>query len=128
MGKNNILKVDEEIFLKKLEEADAEIYFDLITKNRDYLKNAIFFDAFLRDLRSQIFYINSLHRYGFINNFLINYNGIFVGSMELHSYDKINNEIELGYWIDEDFQNKKIITRCCNKMIDYTFKIGRAHV
>ena len=45
-----------------------------------------------------------------------------MGSVAFIKLDKTNKNGELGYWITEKMQGNGIITKSCEKLIEYAFK------
>ena len=47
--------------------------------------------------------------------------GAFAGSVGCHPIDWPNRNCSIGYWIEQRYQGKGIMTRCCASMLDYLF-------
>ena len=54
-------------------------------------------------------------------NALILFDGRFIGSIGFLDLDLKNKHAAIGYWIDQDYEGRGIITRCCRELIDYLF-------
>ena len=44
-----------------------------------------------------------------------------VGMIDYHSYDILNNSIEIGYFLRSDYWGKGIMNKCLNKVIEQAF-------
>lgn len=54
-------------------------------------------------------------------NALILFEGRFIGSIGFHDLDLKNKHAAIGYWVDQKYEGRGIITRCCRELIDYLF-------
>ena len=54
--------------------------------------------------------------------FGIYYLNEFVGCIEIQDINYRNKKCEIGYWLSEKFTGKGIVTRSCNKIIQYIFE------
>src|SRR5438270_7715180 len=52
---------------------------------------------------------------------LILLDGRFIGTIGFHDLDQKNKHAAIGYWIDQEYEGRGIITRCCRALIDYLF-------
>jgi ribosomal-protein-serine acetyltransferase len=117
------LKVDDEILLKEIGLEDVTSIFETIDNERKYLKEWL---PFVELTKNKSFTRN------FVRNYLksdrldltltIYYLNHFVGIIGLKDTDPDNKKTEIGYWLSQSFQGKKIITRSCKKLIDYAFE------
>jgi ribosomal-protein-serine acetyltransferase len=48
--------------------------------------------------------------------------GTFAGSLGVHPIEWPNRNCSMGYWIEQRYQGKGIMTRCCESMLDYLFE------
>ena len=54
-------------------------------------------------------------------NALILLDGRFIGTIGFHDLDLKSKHAAIGYWIDQEYEARGIITRCCRALIDYLF-------
>ncbi len=50
------------------------------------------------------------------------YDNYMVGMIDYHTYNKDNNSIEIGYFLDEEYWGLGIMTKSLKKCIEYAFK------
>ncbi|WLR42203.1 GNAT family N-acetyltransferase [Bacillus carboniphilus] len=108
-------------------ESDAEKFFTLISRSREYLKEWM---AWLDNIKSvedvskniqgrlEAFVENGGHP----KSFAIIYKGDIAGTIgfnEIHKKDRIGL---VGYWLGEEFQGNGIMAKALNTLIDYGFK------
>lgn len=53
--------------------------------------------------------------------YAIYYGDVMIGVIDYHTYDKNQNEIEIGYFLDRKFWGMGIMKRCLKKAIDVAF-------
>ncbi len=116
------LYVDEDIFLKEIGLEDAKDIFYTIDYERTYLSEWLPFVELTTDIDYTRAFINN-----YLNSeikdatFVIHYRNKFAGLVGLKDSDYDNLKTEIGYWLSESFQHKGIITRSCQRLIEYTF-------
>ena len=96
------LKIDENIVLKSFTVDDAEERYDIIDKNREFLKKWLGWLDFYHSKQDVIDFTQVC-----LNNeknnislpLAIYYNGKFAGSIELKDLDFRNKKTEIGYWL-----------------------------
>lgn len=116
--------IEEDLKLKILMPYDDEILFKLVDKNRDYLKEWLpWLDnvSCSEDIRT--FINNSYKRMSDNEGFDLGivYKNSLVGVIGFHNYDKDKKAISLGYWIDEKYSRRGLITKTCKYLINYAF-------
>lgn len=121
-----ILKVDEDIELRLRSLEDLEESFAVTKKNIDHLKTFLNWatnDFSIQD--SEKFIIASEE--GFIEgkkmDLAIYYKNKVIGSAGFHTIRKENKAAEIGYWVDEDFQGKGIVSKCVKALVRYGFEV-----
>lgn len=118
------LKVDENSELELINQDYADELFDLIEKNREYLKEWLPWLDNNRYLQNTIDYIK-ISQIQFERNeslqFVLKHRGKIVGVIGYHKIDWINRLTSIGYWIGEEYQGKGLITKSCIKVLDYSF-------
>ena len=113
--------IDENILLRRWQKTDAEVLTNIannynIAKN---LSNQYPYPYSLKDARK---FINEVCNLYPISVFAIVYNGRVAGSGYIFHKDIWEKNIELGYWIAEEYWGKGIMTKIVNGMIDYAFQ------
>ncbi len=124
-NRKKVLKVDESISLHLPESNMAQELFNLIDQQRVYLsKWLIWVERTNSIIDSQSFLKEAgiFNRGGQRLTTFIKYNKKMVGSVAFVKLDKVNKNGELGYWISENMQGNGIITKSCEKLIEYGFK------
>lgn len=120
------MKVDDEIELALLEDHHAQLDYDLIDRNRDYLGEWMSWIPSTTSVDSALWFAReSRNKFAHNNGFdsAIWYRGEMVGSIGLVGVDSSNRKTEIGYWVSEDYQGKGIVTRACRAVIDYAFDV-----
>jgi len=59
------------------------------------------------------------------------YRGKFSGTIGYHSINWSNKSVSIGYWLDERYVGKGIMTKACESFIDYAFndfKLNRVEI
>ncbi len=122
--KNYTIKVDNKIELRLPDVAFAKDLFQLIDRQREYLREFLWWvdfnteekhsEAFLKDAR--MFTLG-----GQQVSACIFYNNKICGLISLIKIDRRYKNLEIGYWLDQDLQGKGIITKCCEKFIHHAF-------
>lgn len=118
-------KVAPGIEIKLFELQDAEPAFEVVNRNRlylrqwlpwvDYTKSADDIRQFITRVRTQ-YADNKGPQTG------IWIDGRFAGSLGCHPIDWGNRNCSVGYWIEERHQGKGVIARCCTVLLDYLFQ------
>jgi len=118
-------KVAPGIEIKLFELQDAEPAFEVVNRNRlylrqwlpwvDYTKSADDIRHFITRVRTQ-YADNKGPQTG------IWIDGRFAGSLGCHPIDWSNRNCSVGYWIEERHQGKGVIARCCTVLLDYLFQ------
>lgn len=130
LSPNFSLKVDEEIFLKLIEEYEANILFELVDANRHYLKQFLaWLDQNTSSTHSLSFIKKEIEKFEKMETLTL---GIFfsdklVGLISLHNIDLLNRNASIGYWIAEKYQGKGIIFRSASVLIKYAFTNLKLH-
>jgi ribosomal-protein-serine acetyltransferase len=123
-------KVDEEIQLKILENDDALALFDLVEKNRFYLRQWLpWIDTNTTVEESLAFIRSSQEQYDQNFGFQcgIWFHHQLSGVIGFQRIDWLNRNVEIGYWLAEKFQGHGIATKSCRKMIDVAFNDYQLH-
>lgn len=122
---NIVINIDENIILKSWQIDFAPDLFSLTDKNRKHLSPWLGWVPNLKDIRgSESFILDSIKKME--NKFSLElgiwYKNKLIGCLGLHNISHINKKAGIGYWLDEDYQGKGIMTRSVKSLIDYSFK------
>lgn len=121
------LKVEEGLELVMFEFNQAEELFLLIEKNREYLKRWLGWVDRSRSISDSVDFIK------FTKQSYVNDQGIkvgiwhknkLIGLIDHHGANKNNKSVNIGYWLDEDYQGQGIMTKVTETMIEYAFDLG----
>lgn len=120
-----ILKVDENIELRLRSLEDLEESFAVTKKNINHLKTFLNWakdDFSIEDSEKFIISCEEGFFTGKKLDLAICYDGKMIGSAGFHTIKKDNKMAEIGYWIDEDFQGKGIVSKCVKALVKYGFE------
>ncbi len=118
------LQVDDDIALKRLDQEDAEVIFNLVDKNREYLREWLPWvdsNATIEETRTFIKSTDDQHNQNFGFHSSIWFRGEIAGIIGFHKIDWMNRNVEIGFWLGEKFQGNGIITKCCKVLLDIAF-------
>ena len=124
------LRIDDDIELKILETQDAEILFALIERNRLFLRQWLpWVDTNSTKTHTENFIQTSQDQYQLNFGFQcgIWYKDMLAGIIGFHNIDWMNKNVEIGYWLGEEFQGHGIITKSCRILVDYAFSMYHLH-
>ncbi len=118
------LRIDDEIVLKILEPENADLLFALVDSNRLYLRQWLpWVDTNTKLENSKQFILSTQEQlklnFGFQCS--IWFRGAFAGIIGFHGIDWMNRNVEIGYWLGEEFQGHGIMTKACRALVDYAF-------
>ncbi len=118
------IRVDDEIELRHWAESDAKIVYDLVERNHDHLRT---FMEWIKPSHSLIDYEKFIQREidGTADNERLGF-GIFrgrrlIGTIGMINFDHDSRATEIGYWIDAAEEGKGIVSKSCEKLIDFAF-------
>jgi ribosomal-protein-serine acetyltransferase len=125
-----ILKIDEEIVLKVIEMDDAAVLFDLVKKNRSYLRKWLPWVDTNTTVKESLAFIQASceqhnQNLGFVCG--IWFHNQLIGIIGFQRIDWMNRNVEIGYWIDAEHQGFGIVTKSCQTLIDYAFNEYQLH-
>ena len=119
-----IIKIDNDIELRQLEETDAIDIFEAIDSQRKYLGKWLPFVAFTKEVSDSQEFVNSVintPEERFELQFTIRKQDKFIGLIGFKDTDRTNKKTEIGYWLSEKYQKQGIITRSVEKLCDFAF-------
>lgn len=123
-----ILKVDDGIVLRSIQESDAEDIFYTIDSQRVYLGKWLPFVEYSTEIEGTRKYIEKKMieaKEGSNSFFTIRKNDVFAGMIGLRNIDKLNKKAEIGYWLSENFQRQAIMVNSVRTLCQFTFeKLG----
>ena len=118
------LKAAPEIEIRLFELRDAETVFAAVERNRAYLREWlpwVDFTTSPENIRNFIARVREQFATGRGPQAGIWIAGAFAGSVGCHPIDWPNKHCSIGYWIEERYQGRGIMTRSCATLIDYLF-------
>lgn len=118
------LEVNDELWLRQIEDNDAEVLFEQIEQNRDYLRRYLNWVDQMKKIEDARKFIQSCHQrtaaLGGIT-FVIFLQGEIIGSIALYDWMHEIKCIHIGYWISQRHSSKGMITRCAEALLAYAF-------
>jgi ribosomal-protein-serine acetyltransferase len=124
VSQDNEILAGEGLLLRKLRQESAAAIFDLINRNRQYMRHWLpFVDNTWKIDDTEIF-VKSVVEGEFKRDivFEIWHYDHFAGLIALKDVDRWNKKAEIGYWLDPDLEGKGLMTRCCIALIDCAFR------
>lgn len=119
-----LLEVAENIKLESLSVKHANKLFRLVDKNRLRLKQYLGWLDIIKTTEDEEKYINGVN-INIVTNFVILFDNNIAGTIDFHNYEcKENNGLktmDIGYWLDADCEKNGIITKSCERLIQYGF-------
>ncbi|WP_329904117.1 GNAT family protein [Porphyromonas pogonae] len=119
-----ILKIDDEIELKQLEQSDAKDMFYLIDSQREYLGKWLPFVEYTKEVSDTESFVNSVisapkDRFEYV--FTIRKKDEVIGLIGFKDTDKQNKKTEIGYWLSQSQQKQGIMTRSVKILCEFAF-------
>jgi len=122
---NVSLQVQKKLSLVSPKIDQANEFYKLIDKNRDYLDKYISF-ADNKDTPNQVkLFLREIANFnigGQKFNLLIQCDGQIIGLIGFHKIDRVHARAEIGYWLGEDYQGRKIMQNVIPKFLHYGFE------
>jgi ribosomal-protein-serine acetyltransferase len=122
------LKVDRDIELQLFQAHHADELYQLVNKNRSYLREWLPWVDTMNDVYQYhsiipIWLKQFADNMGFHTG--IRYKGCLVGAIGLHQIDWNHAQTSIGYYLSQDAQGYGIMTRAVHALINYSFfKLG----
>ena len=116
------ITVDEHISLRIPSIEDAKILFQLVEKNREYLREWLPWVDSITSLQDEINFISTSrknHIQGDSGLWLIVKNNYPIGTLSLNWIDWNNNSCGIGYWISQEKSGNGIIANSCRCLINH---------
>ncbi|MCW8997762.1 MAG: GNAT family N-acetyltransferase, partial [Kangiellaceae bacterium] len=114
------------IELALVEPSFAPIYFEIVSREREYLSEWLLWPPLAK---SEEFFLNfitkSLHEYADGKTMVcaIIHGNELVGNVGLHNISDPEKSGEIGYWLRERFQGKGIVSRAVKQMMMVGFEL-----
>lgn len=119
------IKVDNEIELQLFQPYHAEEYFQLVERNRYYLREWLpWIDEVRSPTDTYLLIQMGLNRFHENNepNFGIRFRGVLVGNIDFHDINWYNRQAQLGYFLSQHAQGYGIMTRSIQTILHYAFR------
>jgi ribosomal-protein-serine acetyltransferase len=118
----DVVKVEKELYLKRISHDDANDVYNLIDNNRNFLKKWLPFIDETHSAENTHAFVDHLQR-PFTNQmvFTIVFEDEIAGLIGFKDIDSMNRRLEIGYWIGEKYQHKGIVVRSCRALIKKAF-------
>jgi len=119
------LPVSDEILLEKLRKVHAEAIFQIIARDRAYLRKWLPFVDQTWQVKDTALFIKSLYTAANQDKndiYVIWYRSEPAGLAGFKETDQVNHRTEIGYWLAEHLQGKGIMTRTVEKLLDFGFR------
>lgn len=119
------LTIDDNLFLEKLNLTHVESIFNAINHNRSFLRKWLpFVDFTHKPVDTEKFVKSILEKTRVVRDevFVIWYKHEFAGLIGFKDIDRINDKLEIGYWLIEKMTGKGIATAAARKMVNLAFR------
>jgi len=118
--------VDEDLTLKLLTQHNATELFNIVEKNRVFLREWL---PWIDSKKTVEDFQNSIEKWGnkYISNTAINagifFKGKLVGMVAFPEIDWKGKKTSFGYWLAPEFEGKGLVIRCVKELLKYAFYI-----
>jgi ribosomal-protein-serine acetyltransferase len=119
------LHIDEDLHLEKIKKSHAAPVFEIIQRDRNYLRRWLPFvdqTRYVKDTEKYVGLILSPRHRDQNAVYTVWFRGKLAGLAGFKEIDPVNHKTEIGYWLAEQMQGKGIMTRTVKKMIDFGFR------
>jgi ribosomal-protein-serine acetyltransferase len=119
------LHVDDDLHLEKIKKSHATHVFEIIQRDKNYLRRWLPFvdqTRHVKDTENYIRLILSPRHRDQNAVYTVWFRGLLAGLAGFKEIDQVNHKAEIGYWLAEQLQDKGIMTRTVKKMIDFGFR------
>ncbi len=119
------IRIDEDTELRIYEERYAQEVAELVDRNRAYLRQWLpWLDSSRTVEDSKAFIKSSLQQFADNEGFQTGlwYQGRLAGGIGYHPINWASRKVEIGYWLDESFQGKGLMTKACRILVTYAFE------
>ena len=111
-------------FLRLLEERHAPVIFDVVERDRAYLREWLpWVDSTTEVEHTRAFIRSTLEQFAANEGLTVGlwYRNEFAGTVGTHKINWPNRKVEIGYWLAAKFQGRGLITAACRALIDHAF-------
>jgi ribosomal-protein-serine acetyltransferase len=122
---NTTIKIDDTISLELIDFHHAGPLYQLVKENRSHLRVWLPWVDYMRTPEDFKRYIdNSKQRYAnhVETGYIIMANDSMIGRIGVYNIDMHNKHASIGYWLDQQWMGKGIITNACKAVITLAFK------
>lgn len=119
------IRLDDETELRLYREEDAEEFLSLIDANREHLRTFMEWVDAVNRIEDELAFLSArVEEYdkGRGMSFAIVQEGRIVGAVGTAMMDRVNDVVELGYFVSEDHQGKGLMTRAVGVFVDHLFR------
>jgi ribosomal-protein-serine acetyltransferase len=119
------LIIDDRQFLERLSLSHVELIFNAINQNRKFLRKWLPFVDFTNKIVDTERFVRSILEKPTSSRdevYVIWYKHEFAGLIGFKDTDRINDKIEIGYWLIEKMTGKGIATGAVRKMVNLAFR------
>lgn len=118
------IRINDKIRLELIKDSMAQVVFDTIERDRQYLAQWLPFVEFTKQVADTEAFITSVtsHANKKDSIYSIWYKEELAGLIGFKETDSVNRKSELGYWLAEKMQRKGIMSASVEKLIKYAFK------
>ncbi len=119
------LIIDERQFLERLSRSHVELIFNAIDQNRKFLRKWLPFVDFTHKIVDTERFVRSILEKPTSSRdevYVIWHKHEFAGLIGFKDADRINDKIEIGYWLIEKMTGKGIATAAVRKMVNLAFR------
>jgi ribosomal-protein-serine acetyltransferase len=120
------ISLDEVFELRILTEADAATFFAAITKNLSHLDPWLHWSDWLKSEADVKNYLAEYDRRGGFHAGIWQGDQL-AGGIVSRGIDQRSKKTEIGYWLDEDFVGRGLVSRATRKIITYLFQQKGLH-
>lgn len=119
------LTIDDYLFLERLSLSHVDLIFNAIDQNRKFLRKWLPFVDFTHKVTDTEKFVRSiLEKPVSVRDevYVIWFKHEFAGLIGFKDADRINDRIEIGYWLTEKMTGKGIATAAARKMTNLAFR------
>ncbi|HLN71709.1 MAG: GNAT family N-acetyltransferase [Methylococcaceae bacterium] len=119
------LTINDNEFLERLSLSHVDLIFNAIDSNRQFLRKWLPFVDFTRKVNDTERFVQSILEKPVTKRdevYVVWYKHEFAGLIGFKDPDRINDKIEIGYWLIEKMTGKGIATAAVRKMVNLAFR------
>jgi len=119
----DFIKINSELYIRKISLHDADEVYDIIDSDRDHLKVWLPFVELTFSSKNTREFVEQLSKpFSQELVFTICFNDKITGLIGFKEIDRINKKLEIGYWISSTNQGKGLVSSSCKVLIENAFK------